>query len=185
MAGHSELRMIEFKGTDRYPDYKRLLMNENDIDHLKTTISIAWRAREKGNHPFGSLLVDENNRVVLEAENTVVTERDLTGHAETNLVRLATKQFSAEQLAGFTLYASTEPCAMCSGAIFWSHIGRVVFALGEKDLYDIIGPSPEQLILPCRDVFAHGARQPEVLGPVAALEMMAREVHHGFWTMEG
>jgi hypothetical protein len=27
-------------------------MNETDIEHLKTAILIAWRAREKGNHPF-------------------------------------------------------------------------------------------------------------------------------------
>src|SRR5512135_1611375 len=113
---------------------------ESDIEHLKSAISAAWRAREKGNHPFGAVLVDENNRVVLQAENTVVTGRDSTGHAETNLVRLATQQFPPEQLKRCTLYSSTEPCAMCAGAIYWSQIGRVVYALSEIDLYAIIGP---------------------------------------------
>src|SRR3989337_1767291 len=113
-------------------------MNDEDIEHLKTAISVAWRAREHGNHPFGAVLVDEHHQVLLEAENTVTTGRDSTGHAETNLVRLATQQFSPEQLARCTLYASTEPCAMCAGAIFWSQIGKVVYALSEIDLYAII-----------------------------------------------
>jgi len=156
-------------------------MNNVEIEHLKKAISVAWKARENGNHPFGAVLVDDHNEIILQAENTVVTGRDSTGHAETNLVRLATQQFSPEQLAPFTLFTSTEPCAMCAGAIYWSQIGRVVFALSEVDLYAIIGPSPEQLLLPCREVFAHGGRHVEVVGPVESLETEARAVHKDFW----
>jgi tRNA(Arg) A34 adenosine deaminase TadA len=71
---------------------------------------------------------------------------------------------------------------MCAGAIHWSQIGRVVFALSEINLYSIIGPSPEDLLLPCRDVFAHSQRPIEVLGPVTELEKEARSVHENFWT---
>ena len=158
-------------------------MSDIELEHLKTAISVAWHAREHGNHPFGAVLVDEKGQVLLQAENTVTTGRDVTGHAETNLVRLATGQFSPEQLARCTLYASTEPCAMCAGAIFWSGIGRVVYALSEVDLYAIIGPSPEHLELPCREVFSHSQRRIQVLGPVPALETEARAVHEDFWTI--
>ena len=130
------------------------------------------------------MLVDEHNRVVLQAENTVVTGHDSTGHAETNLVRLATQQFLPAQLAHYTLYSSTEPCAMCAGAIYWSQIGRVVYALSEIDLYAIIGPSPEHLVLPCREVFAHSQRSIEVYGPESSLEAEARAVHKDFWTVQ-
>ena len=159
-------------------------MNDNEIERLKIAISVAWRARENGNHPFGAVLVDEYNRVVLQAENTVITGRDSTGHAETNLVRLATKQFSPKQLVSYTLYSSTEPCAMCAGAIYWSQIGRVVYALSEIDLYAIIGTSPEHLLLPCREVFAHSKRHIEVFGPISSLEIEARAVHKDFWTKQ-
>lgn len=158
-------------------------MSDIELEHLKTAISVAWHAREHGNHPFGAVLVDEKGQVLLQAENTVTTGRDVTGHAETNLVRLATGQFSPEQLARCTLYASTEPCAMCAGAIFWSGIGRVVYALSETDLYAIIGSSPDHLVLPCREVFAHSQRRIQVLGPVPALETEARAVHEDFWTI--
>jgi tRNA(Arg) A34 adenosine deaminase TadA len=130
------------------------------------------------------VLADEHDQVRLQAENTVVTNPDSTGHAEINLVRLATQHFSHEQLSRCTLYSSTEPCAMCAGAIHWSHIGRVIYALSLTDLYAIIGPSPEHLLLPCREVFAHSRRPIKVSGPVSILEKEARAVHAGFWTTQ-
>jgi tRNA(Arg) A34 adenosine deaminase TadA len=105
-----------------------------DEGHLLRAIELARRSREKGNHPFGSLLVDSSGDVVLEAENTVLTGHDVTGHAELNLVRAASKQLDVEVLRGSTLYTSTEPCAMCSSAIYWSGIGRVVYALSSEQL---------------------------------------------------
>jgi len=156
-------------------------MNEADLEHLRTAIVVAQRAREHGNHPFGAILVDENNQMLLEAENTVVTGRDCTGHAETNLMRLATQNFSPEKLERCTLYTSTEPCAMCAAAIHWGNVRRVVYALGEIDFYDLVGPSPEHLILPCREVFARSQRHVEVEGPALELIAEACEVHAGFW----
>ena len=156
-------------------------MNTQDIEHLKLAIAVAQQARANGNHPFGAILVDDQNRVLLQAENTVITGRDCTGHAETNWVRLAAQKYMPEQLARYMLYSSCEPCAMCAGAIHWSRIGRVVYALSEEALYDIIGPSPEHLYLPCREVFAHTQRAIEVSGPATELEREAQAVHAGFW----
>ena len=135
---------------------------------LARAIDIARQARVNGNHPFGALLADADAGVVLTAENTVVTESDPTGHAETNLVRLAGRGYSATELAALTLYSSAEPCAMCSGAIYWSGIGAVVYALAETALYEIIGDDPKNptLVLPCRTVFAAGQRPITVRGPV-------------------
>jgi tRNA(Arg) A34 adenosine deaminase TadA len=156
-------------------------MDEIHLQHLRQALEVARRARERGNHPFGAILVDENNRVLLEAENTVNTERDCTGHAETNLIRLAWQRFDPATLRQCTLYTSTEPCAMCSGAIHWGQVGRVVFALSEVELYALAGshPNNETMVLPCREVFARSGRPVEVIGPL--LEDEARAVHEGFW----
>ena len=156
-------------------------MNQTDLQHLRTAIEVAQKAREHGNHPFGAILVDENNQVLLHAENTVITGSDCTGHAETNLMRLASQHFSEEQLATCTLYTSTEPCAMCAGAIYWGNVRRVVYALSEVALYEIADPSPDQLLLPCREVFARSQRYVEVQGPAPELDTEARAVHAGFW----
>jgi tRNA(Arg) A34 adenosine deaminase TadA len=156
-------------------------MSLNHEKHLRHAIHAARRAREQGNHPFGALLVSQTGEVLLEAENSVVTERDVTGHAETNLVREASKRFSPEVLAAATLYTSTEPCAMCSGAIYWSGISRVVYALSEEDLHKLTGSNEENptMHLPCREVLSRGQRPIEVIGPM--LEEEAKRVHEGFW----
>jgi tRNA(Arg) A34 adenosine deaminase TadA len=70
---------------------------------------------------------------------------------------------------------------MCAGATHWAGIGRVVYALAQDDLYALIGRSPEQLVLSCRDVFAHAGRRTLVEGPCADLDTEARAVHAGFW----
>ena len=156
-------------------------MNPSDLLHLRMAIQVAQMARDHGNHPFGAILVDEDNQVLLQAENTVVTGRDCTGHAETNLMRLASQHFQPEKLALCTLYTSTEPCAMCAGAIHWGNVRRVVYALSEPDLYEIAGPSPDHLQLPCREVFSRSQRPVEVIGPSPELDAEARAVHAGFW----
>ena len=151
-----------------------------DERHLRTAIELARRSREQGNHPFGSLLTDADGNVVLEAENTVVSAHDVTGHAELNLVRAASERFDANALDSHTLYTSTEPCAMCAGAIYWSGIGRVVFALSSATFQGKIDPEGAAgLALSSREVFARGGRTVEVSGP--HLEDLAWTVHEGFW----
>jgi tRNA(Arg) A34 adenosine deaminase TadA len=156
-------------------------MDETIEMNLRKSFKVASRAREKGNHPFGAILTDEDDNVILEGENNVVTERDITGHAETNLVREACKRYAQEFLANCTMYASTEPCPMCAGAIYWSGIGKVTFGLGQKRFYMTVlgGEGGEGFLLSCRDVFANGERDIDVIGPL--LEDEASEVHEGFW----
>ena len=154
-------------------------MNNADTALLQAAIALAHSARQHGNHPFGALLADEHGNILLQAENTVVTSHDCTEHAETNLMREASKAFPASTLAACTLYTSTEPCPMCSGAIFWGNVGRVVFGLSQGGLYSLTGNSPDRLPLSCTEVLAHAGRHVEIVGP--ALEDEALKVHEGFW----
>ena len=102
-------------------------MDENDMNLIRVALDVARRSRDKGNHPFGAVLADGRGRILLEAENTVVTELDCTGHAELNLMRQASKKYDRDILANCTVYTSTEPCPMCAGAIFWGNVRRVVY----------------------------------------------------------
>lgn len=154
-------------------------MPAHDERLLRRAIEIAANARKNGNHPFGALLADAEGNILLEAENSVLTDKDITAHAELNLMRLASQQLSAEIRQTCTLYTSAEPCPMCSGAIFWGDVGRVVYALSEEALYEITGETPYKLALPCRKVFERGTHPVNVSGPM--LEGEARAVHLGFW----
>ncbi|MGT2427212.1 nucleoside deaminase [Amnibacterium kyonggiense] len=148
---------------------------------VRRAIVLADRARAGGNHPFGALLAAPDGTVVLEAGNTVGTTRDVTGHAETNLVSAATRRFTRAELEPLTLVTSCEPCAMCSGAIYWSTIGAVVYGLSEERLLALTGDDPENptLSLPCRAVLGAGQRAVRVTGPL--LEEEAAASHRGFW----
>ena len=90
-------------------------------------------------------------------------------------------QFDVKVIRESTLYASTEPCAMCSGAIFWSGIGRVVYALSSEQLMGIVKDDSGSftLELSCREVFARGGRDIEVSGPHRTEQ--AAMPHEGYW----
>ncbi|WP_274631247.1 nucleoside deaminase [Arvimicrobium flavum] len=159
----------------------------SDLDHaalLRRAIDLSQNAREKGNHPFGAILVDRNGTIILEAENTVTEDNDETSHAELNLISEACRRFSAEERRQTVMYASTEPCAMCAGATFWAGIRTVVYGLSEEGLYGITTQgreNPAVLKLSCREVFAAGgSHETAVTGPL--LEEEARKPHIGFWS---
>lgn len=148
---------------------------------LRRAIQVAVEARANGNHPFGAVLLDHNGVIVLEAENSVTTENDVTNHAETNLVRKACRSIPHDELVKYTLVTSCEPCAMCAGAIYWAGINTVVYGLSELALLELTGNHPDNPTLnhPCRSVFADGGRRTSVVGPL--LESKAAQPHRGFW----
>jgi tRNA(Arg) A34 adenosine deaminase TadA len=148
---------------------------------LRRAFDVARRAMTHGNQPFGAILVNAAGEVLLESENGFMPDRDMTGHAERLLASQASKQFDPDFLGTCTLYTSAEPCAMCSGAIYWAGIGRVVYGLPERRLKTMTGNHNENptLDLPCRTVFAAGQRHIEVVGPL--LEEDAAAIHDGFW----
>jgi tRNA(Arg) A34 adenosine deaminase TadA len=155
-------------------------MQGNDEKFMRAALEVAWKSRNKGDNPFGAILVDENGQIVMEAENTVVTEKDCTGHAETNLMRWASMKYDREFLGKCTMYTTAEPCPMCTGAIYWANVRRVVYGLSEEDLYEIFGWHNEDVLyVPCRDILSRGNKPVEVVGPI--LEDEAREVHEGHW----
>ena len=162
-------------------DFSSLSPLERDVHFLRRSFDVARRAMTHGNHPFGALLVDQNRKVPLEAENGYMPSHDGTAHAERLLATQACTTIDAAILRNATLYSSAEPCAMCAGALYWAGIGRLVYGLSEHRLRQLTGNHPENptLDLPCREVFGRGQRSTEVLGPL--LEDEAAAVHAGVW----
>jgi tRNA(Arg) A34 adenosine deaminase TadA len=157
-------------------------VTEQDLAFLRQAIDLALKARNDGRHPFGSLIVNERGETVVAARNNAVRPNgDPTQHAEMLACGHAARMLTEAELAKCTLYTSTEPCAMCAGAIYWTGIGRVVFALAETGLLRYTGSHMQNptLDLPCREVFARGQKPIIVAGPL--LEDEAGEVHEGFW----
>ncbi len=156
-----------------------------DIELLYETARIATESRAGGNHPFGALLADSQGAILMEQGNEVVTTHNDCGHAETMLLLRASKTYERAFLATCSLYTSIEPCAMCTGALYWSNVGRLVYALTEERLLEMTGSNPENptFNLPCRVVIDHGQKDIVVVGPVddSDLEKRIVEDHIGFW----
>ena len=151
-------------------------MKHVDEHYLRIAFKEAARARERGNHGFGALLVDADGNPVLAAQNSVITDKDVIAHAEINMVRAASGKFQPEQLKTFTLYVSAEPCPMCAGAIVWANIRRVVYGLGMEGIYELFdaGPGDPTLRMHAAGVFAEAPWPVEVIGPM--LEDEAEQV---------
>ena len=151
--------------------------------YLRRCIQISREARACGNTPFGALLVDSEGNIIMEQGNIEITERICTGHAETTLASRASHAYSRDFLWTCTLYTTAEPCAMCAGAIYWANIGRVVYGMTEKRLLELTGSDEQNptFDLPCREVFARGQKDIQVIGPIPAVEEEAAEVHQGYW----
>jgi tRNA(Arg) A34 adenosine deaminase TadA len=115
-------------------------MTEADERHLRRAIELAAAARAAGDMPFGSLLVGPDGDVLAEDRNTVISERDITGHPELKLARWAARELDADTARQTTMYTSCQPCPMCAGAIARSGLGRVVFALSGDQLQQLRPP---------------------------------------------
>src|ERR1700709_748165 len=118
-----------------------------DEHYLRLTFDVARKARAAGNHPFGAILVGPDGAVLMQAGNAHGDAGDRTGHAERVLMTRASLAYRAAFLAGCTMYASAEPCAMCAGSAYWAGVGRVVYGLPERALGQLIGPHPENLTM--------------------------------------
>ncbi len=156
---------------------------KDHVFYLKRTIELAEQAVKHGNTPFGALLVDKNGNVILEQENIEITENDCTGHAETTLMRKASKLYSKDFLWDCTIYTSVEPCAMCSGAIYWGNVGKVVYGISEKELLNLTGNNKQNptLALPCREIFEQGQKEIKVEGPIKEVAEDIMEIHRKYW----
>ncbi|MBO6049282.1 MAG: nucleoside deaminase [Spirochaetales bacterium] len=156
------------------------------MDHLKYLLAaneVAKKARENGNTPFGAVLVDDKGNIIMEQGNAEGDLHDATAHAERMLASRASQAYSKDFLWKCTLYTTFEPCCMCTGAIYWSNIGKIVYALTEKQLLELTGADEKNptFNISSRTILAAGQKKIEVLGPFEEIAAAVVEVHKGFW----
>lgn len=154
----------------------------DDIHLLREANEVCRQARASGNHPFGALLASPKGEILIKAGNSYLVDKG-PGHAEMNVCREAAKQYDTDYLETCTLYSPFEPCSMCSGGLYWTGIGALVFGVTEQRLAELTGDNSENLTmsLPCRKILEAGQRTIEVRGPFPELEKEIIEIHKGFW----
>lgn len=106
-----------------------------DEHYMKLALQEAQKAYDAGEVPIGALVVI-NNKIISRAHNQTELLHDCTAHAEMIALTAAFSELGSKYLTGATLYVTLEPCLMCSGALYWSKIGRIVYgARDEKNGY--------------------------------------------------
>lgn len=148
------------------------------IAHLRAADEVAREAAAHGHHPFGCVLVGPDDRILMRQANIGVVR-----HAETELARRAADAYSPKFLWGCTMVTTFEPCAMCTGTLYWANIGRLVYGAAEETLLALTGDSPANptMNLPSRTVLASGQKEIEVHGPFPELEEELIALHRDFW----
>jgi tRNA(Arg) A34 adenosine deaminase TadA len=149
---------------------------EKDALFMKRAIELSALAVARGNEPFGAVLVC-NGETVYENENQIYTANDPTFHAEMGLLRRFCAETKVTDLSGYTLYSSCEPCYMCSGAMVWAKLGRLVYGASDIDLCNLIGSEGSEC---SRIVFENSPVKPTVTAGVLREESL--RVLAGYFT---
>ena len=95
----------------------------NDEDYMRRAVAVA---QGNAQSPIGCVIVMDG-KIVSEGHNEVEHRCDPTAHAEMVTIRRACQAAGATQIKGATLYSTLQPCGMCSMAIIWAGVSRVIY----------------------------------------------------------
>jgi guanine deaminase len=137
-----------------------------DETWIRRTYQLALQSAEAGFDPFGALLV-RGNEVVAETRDRCIDYSDPTAHAELILISEFCREHRLISLEGYTLYCNVEPCIMCSGAIHWARLDRVVFGVAQYQLQEVSGGNEKP---GCAKLINPGKQKIVVDGPFLAEE---------------
>jgi len=93
---------------------------------MREAIRMARKAAKNGDYPIGSVIV-KNNKIISKASTETINKKDATAHAEINAIRKACKKLNSRYLNGCILYATHEPCPMCTSSAIWAKMKGIVF----------------------------------------------------------
>lgn len=114
-----------------------------DIDekYMNEALKEALAAFDEDEIPIGAVIVCRG-RIIGKGRNMTERLHDPTAHAEMIAITAATEAMGGKYLNDCTLYVTVEPCPMCSGALNWAQIGRIVYGASDpKRGYSLFSPS--------------------------------------------
>jgi tRNA(adenine34) deaminase len=120
---------------------RRIAVSTDHANFMALAIEESRKGLRAGERPFGAVVV-RGDEIIARTYSVVESSGDPTSHAETLAVRAATAHLKSPSLKGCTLYASCDPCPMCAGAIFNSHIERLVIGASSQALMRLTGRPP-------------------------------------------
>lgn len=101
-------------------------------EFMEKALQLAVNNVNNGGQPFGAVLV-KDDQIVAEGVNELHIRHDVSGHAELLAIRRAQEKLQTNNLSGFVMYASGEPCPMCLTAMYFAGIEEVYYCQSVED----------------------------------------------------
>lgn len=157
--------------------------DEMDVALLRRANAAGWQARHNGDEPYGCILADIEGNVVAEGECHVLRSGDPTQHGEMVMLQNAIAAVGVDALADCSAYVSGGPCVMCTGALYWAGVGRMVYAIdiGDSDNRDSTETSAKATLRTgFKQILETGSRQMVLDGPYPELRPEILERFAGY-----
>ncbi|WP_047985724.1 nucleoside deaminase [Ornithinibacillus californiensis] len=103
---------------------------------MERAVELAIDNVKEGGQPFGAVLV-KDDQIIAEGVNELHKKHDVSGHAELIAIRRAQAKLDRSELAGYTMYASGEPCPMCLTAMYFAGIDKVFYCQSIEDAFGV------------------------------------------------
>lgn len=94
--------------------------------YMMQAYRLAEQAYEEKEIPVGAVVV-HRGRIIGKGYNQTERLNDPTAHAEMLAISAGCATLESKYLEGCTLYVTLEPCPMCTGALVWAKLPRLVF----------------------------------------------------------
>lgn len=99
---------------------------------MRRAVEIAAQNVREGGEPFGAVLV-KDGKIISEGVNELHKTYDISAHAEMLAIRKAQEELKTNDLSGYIMYASGEPCPMCLTAMYMSGIKNGYYCASIED----------------------------------------------------
>jgi tRNA(Arg) A34 adenosine deaminase TadA len=131
--------------------------------YMRVAFEEAEKAKEKGENPFGAVLLDSEYKFCHKAHTRSIELADPTAHAEVLVISEYCRKSKMVYLKDYILISSAEPCVMCSGAIKWAKIGEIYFSVPQSELNKKSGGKQKPT---CESIVNTGFSQKNVIGNI-------------------
>lgn len=132
---------------------------KSDRYYMQRCETLAQAAAAKNESPVGAVIVKEG-QIISEAMESGKSSNDVTCHAELEAIRFAIKKLNTNDLSGCVMYTTHEPCLMCSYAIRFHRIKRLVYQNTVQYLGGIHSSMP---LLTTKEVPPHWGKPPVIV----------------------
>ena len=93
---------------------------------MKSALNLAKESFDLNEVPVGAIVV-KDNKIIGTGRNQVISDIDISSHAEINAIRSASKYINNYRLNDCTIFVTLEPCHMCAKAIIDARVHSLFF----------------------------------------------------------